>query len=240
MIIYKKNIMVFIQKRKFFALAQGKSSNYRIGPHNIDFLSFILGGILGGVHLEKRKQGFGTRIIFEQCQQNIEYLCWINDFLIKRGYCKDQKPFFKKRITKQNKIFFHFRINTYTFTSLNWLIELFYNNKKKIIPIEHNIWNYFNEQSLAVWFMDDGSKTKSGYKLATNCFEIDEIKFLQKLLLSKFNLKTTMQSSGVNKGYIIYIKSESKQLFKNLVENYMHNSMKYKLVKPVNIVMLNK
>lgn len=240
MIIYFY-FMIVIQKRTFFELSKGKSSQFRIGPHNKDFISFILGGLLGDVHLEKRKQGCGTRIIFEQCQQNIQYLYWINDFLIKRGYCKNQKPFFKKRIAKENKVFFHFRINTYTFTSLNWLYNLFYNNNKvKIIPIDNEIWQYFNELSLAIWFMDDGSKTKSSYKLATNCFTLLELQFLQKLLLLKFNLITTLHSADPKKGYIIYIKAISKNLFEQLITPYLHDCMKYKLVKPVTIVMLNK
>ena len=228
--------MIYIQKRSFFYLKQGYSSFYRIGPHNIDFISFILGGILGDVHFEKRKEGCGTRIIFEQCQQNVEYLYWSNKFLINRGYCKNQKPFLRKRICKTNKILFHYRINTYTFTSLNWLYDLFYKNNIKILPLDHEIWNYFTEFSLAIWFMDDGSKTKSGYRLATNCFTINEINFLQKLLLEKFNLKTTKQSSGLSKGYIIYIKAESRNLFMTLIQKHVHDCMKYKLIKPVIII----
>jgi hypothetical protein len=63
-----------ISKRYFYSLGKGVSSLKRIGPHNQDFLSFIIGSILGDSHLEKRKGGLGTRIIFEQCQQNMEYL----------------------------------------------------------------------------------------------------------------------------------------------------------------------
>jgi len=231
--------MIFVQKRKFISLQKGQSSMYRIGPHNLDFISFILGGILGDTHFEKRKQGCGTRIIFEQCQQNVEYLYWTNQFLIERGYCKNQKPFLRKRIAKNNKILFHHRINTYTFTSLNWLYDLFYKNKIKILPLNHEIWNYFTEFSLAIWFMDDGSKTNSGYRLATNCFSLTEINFLQNLLFVKFNLKTTKQSSGLNKGYIIYIKAESKNLFISLIQEHLHNCMKYKLIKPVVLIPIN-
>jgi hypothetical protein len=50
-------------KRYFFSLSKGVSSLKRIGPHNKDFLSFIIGSILGDSHLEKRKGGLGTRII---------------------------------------------------------------------------------------------------------------------------------------------------------------------------------
>jgi len=49
-------------------------SSDRIGPHNIDIISIIIGSTLGDTHLEKRKQGKGTRIIFEQCSRNVEYL----------------------------------------------------------------------------------------------------------------------------------------------------------------------
>lgn len=46
----------------------------RIGPHNIDILSLIIGSTLGDSHLEKRAGGLGTRVIFEQSNKNVEYL----------------------------------------------------------------------------------------------------------------------------------------------------------------------
>jgi len=49
-------------------------SDLRIGPHNIDVLSVLMGSILGDTHLEKRKKGIGSRIIFEQCNRNVEYI----------------------------------------------------------------------------------------------------------------------------------------------------------------------
>jgi len=70
----KRYINIYPSKRYFIKLGKGVSSLYRIGPHNIDFISFLCGSILGDTHLEKRGKGLGTRIIFEQCQQNVEYL----------------------------------------------------------------------------------------------------------------------------------------------------------------------
>jgi hypothetical protein len=58
----------------FFALKKGFSSDKRIGPHNIDILSFIIGSLLGDSHIEKCEKGIGSRFIIEQCQQNIQYL----------------------------------------------------------------------------------------------------------------------------------------------------------------------
>lgn len=50
------------------------TSTQRIGPHNIDILSIIIGSSLGDTHLERRKKGLGTRVIFEQSNKNVEYL----------------------------------------------------------------------------------------------------------------------------------------------------------------------
>jgi ubiquinol-cytochrome c reductase cytochrome b subunit len=50
------------------------SSKERIGPHNIDIISMIIGSTLGETHLEKRKNGIGTRVIFEPSNRNVEYL----------------------------------------------------------------------------------------------------------------------------------------------------------------------
>lgn len=50
------------------------NSMKRIGPHNIDIMSIIIGSTLGDSHLEKRAGGIGTRVIFEQSNKNVEYL----------------------------------------------------------------------------------------------------------------------------------------------------------------------
>jgi ubiquinol-cytochrome c reductase cytochrome b subunit len=50
------------------------TSKDRIGPHNLDIISIIIGSTLGDTHLEKRKNGIGTRVIFEKSSENVEYL----------------------------------------------------------------------------------------------------------------------------------------------------------------------
>jgi ubiquinol-cytochrome c reductase cytochrome b subunit len=50
------------------------TSKDRIGPHTNDIISIIIGSTLGDTHLEKRKNGIGTRVIFEQSNDNVEYL----------------------------------------------------------------------------------------------------------------------------------------------------------------------
>ena len=59
---------------------------------------------------------------------------------------------------------------------------------------------------LAIWFMDDGSKLKSGFKLATHCFVLNELEQLCELLKLKFNLNCSIHKD--RKQYVIYIKNE--------------------------------
>jgi hypothetical protein len=95
------------------------TSRDRIGPHNIDIISMIIGSTLGDTHLEKRKNGIGTRIIFEQSSDNVEYLMWFHNYLASRGYCSNKKPKLKIRIRQKGKVYHQFRINSYTFSSFN-------------------------------------------------------------------------------------------------------------------------
>lgn len=206
-------------------------ANKRIGPHNIDILFILFGSLLGDGHLEKRKEGI--RWIFEQSHKNVEYLMTFHKYLATRGYCNPKIPKLNKRIRKGGKIIFHYKINSYTFNNFFWFYDLFYKwddiNKKfiKIIPL--NIEYYLSPLTLAIWFMDDGSKANFSFKIATNCFTYKELEFLSGILLKKFNIFTSIHKGGKGKGYILYIKKESKKTFINIIKPYMVKSMYYKL-----------
>ena len=116
-----------------------------------------------------------------------------HSYLSTRGYCSSNKPKLRRRIRKNGKIFYHYNINSYTFSSFNWIHDIFYIQKEegnfvKIIPQDIDL--YLNQQALAVWFMDDGSKLKKGAKIATNCFTKKELSRLCEILKNKFNLKS--------------------------------------------------
>ena len=210
-------------------------SDVSIGPHNIDVISVLIGSILGDTHLEKRKKGIGTRIIFELSNKNVEYLMWYHNFFSSKGYCTENKPKLVKRIKKDNKIFFQYRVSSYTFTSLNWLHAMFYKpvgvGKKKIIP--YNLGEYLTPLALAVLYMNDGSKLgkSSGGKIATNSFTLKELDFLCKLLKDKYDLDVSVQqhSGGKDKGHTLYIKYSSMEKFSKIVKPYILPSLLYKL-----------
>ena len=74
-------------------------------------------------------------------------------------------------------------MSSYTFTSFNWLHDMFYkniNNKfVKIIPLD--LENYLSPLALAIWFMDDGSKIHNTVRISTNNFNYNECVFLSKI-----------------------------------------------------------
>ena len=226
----------FINNRRSFHVKTNNNisrlkSDLRIGPHNVDVISVLVGSILGDSHLEKRERGIGTRVIFEQCSRNVEYLMWFHNFFASRGYCSPTKPKLITRIKKQNKVFYQYRVTSYTFTSLNWLHSMFYkvsdNRFIKIIP--QDLEKYLTPLALAIWFMDDGSQMNKTVRIATNCFTKSDIEFLCKLLKDKYNLNVNIQKSGLDKGYILYIKTGSLNKFIEIVKPYMLPSMLYKL-----------
>jgi ubiquinol-cytochrome c reductase cytochrome b subunit len=203
----------------------------RIGPHNIDIISIIMGSTLGETHLEKRNKGIGTRIKFEQSNKNVEYLMWFHNYLASRGYCNNQIPKLDIRIKQKGEVFYHYRINSYTYSSFNWIHEMFYkvvdNKFIKIVPL--NIEKYLTPLALAIWFMDDGSNLGKSARIATNCFTYEEICFLCEVLKRKYNITATPNKSGKNKGFIIYIHVNSMFLFSKLIKPYMLPSLYYKL-----------
>jgi LAGLIDADG DNA endonuclease family. len=77
--------------------------------------------------------------------------------------------------------------------------------------------------------MDDGGKVDQGLKLSTNSFSYSDCNLLIKVLHENFNIKASVQSTGVYNQYNIYIWKESMPLLREIVLPYVHSSMKYKL-----------
>jgi len=254
-----KEIQYSISYAVLPTLSTVNSSLKRIGPHNKDIISIIIGSVLGDSRLEKRVGGIGTRVIFEQSNKNVEYLMWLHKYLSERGYCNFDKPKLFKRIKKKNEVIFHYRFNSYTFYSFNWIHEMFYSYNNSLIlgsgydreireatsptgidilpsqrvkfykKIPSVISDYLTPLALAIWFMVDGSKINKTVRIATNCFTYEDIEFLSTILFKKYNLKCHPMSQGKGKSYILYFSTSSMSDFSNIVKPYMIPSMYYKL-----------
>jgi LAGLIDADG DNA endonuclease family/NADH-Ubiquinone oxidoreductase (complex I), chain 5 N-terminus len=211
----------------FFHIEGKLHSHKRIGPHSLEVLQVIIGTLLGDGHLEKRKRGIGTRLLLEQTSRNVEYLMWLHHFFSLRGYCSSLKPKLFQRIKRNNTVYYGVKFTTFTFSSFNWLHDQFYPGEGlKHLPISL-LTEYLNEQALAIWFMDDGSKFGTGFKISTHCFIFNELEQFCTLLKWKYNINCSINSD--RDYWTLYIKKDSAQRFANLVEPYMLDSMKYKL-----------
>lgn len=79
--------------------------------------------------------------------------------------------------------------------------------------------------------MDDGSADRSGYVLHTNSFKKEDVELLVRVLLENFNLVCSIHTANnkKKKPYMIYIKAESRERFKELVSPYIIPHFEYKL-----------
>lgn len=223
----QKNNMIYnkFQSRSFHT--NNIRSINRIGPHNIDILSLIIGSLLGDGYGNKRS-GEGIRICFRQSIKHKDYLFWLHSYLHSRGYTSNLEPRKYTRYLKYtNKTYYGYEFNTYTFRSFNWIYKLFY--KKGVKYISPSISNYITPFTLAVWIMDDGTWTGYGLRIATNSFTLDEVILLNSILKNKFDLNTTIQPIYIKNKYSIYIKKDSINKLKSLILPYLHTSMYYKL-----------
>ena len=200
---------------------------YRIGPHNIDVISIIFGSLLGDGHGEKRLKGLGTRISFFQEGVHVGYLLYLHNLLSELGYCNPKVPVISTRLGNKGKVRKIVRFSTWTYTSFNWIHDLWYKDKRKCVP--ECIGQYLTPLSLAIWIMDDGCKVGKGLKFSTNYFTYNECLILVKALYDNFHIKASIQSAGNNDQNIIYIWKESMGYLINIVSPYIIPEMKYKI-----------
>lgn len=114
------------------------------------------------------------------------------------------------------------------------IAEMFYDkDRKKHIPKNLDI--YFTPLTLAVWIMDDGNlKSKCNYRIASMGFTKEDNELLQSYLLRCFDVRSKVVEYTNNKNnkkyYSISINKENSQKVSNIIEPYVVDCMKYKLM----------
>ena len=209
------------QKRYFFS--NKLKSKQRIGPHNLDVISLIVGSLLSKTLLEKRLKGLTIRINFVKCSNNVEYLIGFHLFLSIRGYCYLKKPKLSKNLSKGNKVLFILNINSYSFSNLIWLYNIFYRKSLKIIP--RNLDIYITPLALATWFLSDIVLDKKSNKHSIFDICLEDLNYLSYILYLKYKINTVTDSTGS-----LYIKNTF--LFARIIKPCLLPSLHYKLKRP--------
>jgi hypothetical protein len=184
--------------------------------------SILIGTLLGDSSLRIGKYSVLPSFSCEHGFKQKEY-CFFKYNLLK---CLN--PSFTYHIRKtpdprNQKLYESYTIRTKSNKYYTELYDLLYKEGKKSIN-EMLLNQYYNEQSLALHFMDDGSKTQHSYQLATNCFNKVELTMFMNFLFTKWRIETSLFKNN-----IVYIKTNSRKLFEYLILPYMHESMLYKL-----------
>ena len=223
-IIHTKNMT-----HKIFFHTISLSAKERIGPHDQDVISVLVGSLLGDGYAEKR--GNSTRFHIHMSSKNAEYVFWLHNYFAKKGYCSPTVPSIKRQIGKGNRTYFSIKFTTFSFQSLNWLYDLFYREKeagkraKKCVPTL--IKTLLTRRALAIWIMDDGGKSEDGLRVSTEGFSLEDNIVLQKALSDLFLIEPTIQRHTGK--YLLYFKKSDYAKLSSLIKPYVLSCMYYKL-----------
>jgi len=178
----------------------------------------IVGSLLGDGMIDKT-----NRFRFGQTVSRKEYVAYIYDNLKPLS-----KNFFKEtsKNKKTNKIYYSWRMYTCRHNVFKCLREKWYPNGGKIIPRDLKLTPII----FAHWMVQDGSnnQSKKSFRLSTNCFKKDDVKFLIEILKRDLNIISTMnfqkEQPTIHIGAYEYLKTMS--LLKPLV---IWDCFKYKI-----------
>ena len=202
-------------------------ANKRIGPHNQDVISVVFGSLLGNAYGNKKIID-GVRISYQQSIIHKEYLDWLYSFFLERGYVSNLLPRLYNRTIKNRELIYQgYEFNTFTFRSFFWLHKCFYYKGKKKLPNKDILNNYLTPLALAIWIMDEGTFVKNGIIIATYNFTLEEHTIIVSILKKKYDINSIIQK--MDNKYVIYIKSDSLEKVRKLVDQYIIPSMKYKI-----------
>lgn len=197
-------------------------------------LDLIYGSSLGDLCIELSAKN--ARITIHQGGGQEDYFdhkCKILETILSNNIHKE--PRYDKRLKKYLP---SYHAKTLTHPQITEIYNIIYSNKIKTVTKE---WlSHITLRGLAYWFMDDGCNSGSLYTMG---FSLEENELLQEWLLNTYNIKTSIHkykgyskenSSKLIPGtkecyYSLYIKAESRKLFKDLISPYIIPSMEYKL-----------
>jgi DNA-binding CsgD family transcriptional regulator len=184
--------------------------------------SFLLGLMLGDGHL--------------RCYNNTK-TAWgsFAHSLKQEAYVKYKIDILNKLFTKCSYKEIHDKRTLKTYTSLNVYLKsckelyniyeaIYDSNKVKRFVNKEYLYKNFTEISLAILIGDDGSNATSGIQIATNSFNIEDLKFLQTLLYEKFRI-----TCNIRKNNTIYIPAGSKRIVQEICYKYLPKSLYYKI-----------
>lgn len=187
--------------------------------------SIILGSVLGDGHIaKKRGQNGESQVILGHSPKQKEYIEYKYNELKRFIGCK----IYPLQHKIGNKVYTTLNFLTRKDKKFTFYRNLFYNEFKKVIPIDY-IKENIDPLALAVWFMDDGyNYPNKGCEFCSESFTEEENRSLTEMLQSCFGITSHLTRVRKNQ-YRIYVKKADKVKLFNIISNYVVPSMKYKI-----------
>ena len=193
-------------------------------PSNLK--EIVIGLALGDLYVRRRHKTGNTCLCFKQSMKNEPYMNYLYELF--QEYCRMVPRIRDAHLS--GKIHKCIEFETLAYSAFNKFHDMFYKDKVKIVP--KDIGNYLTARSLGMWYQDDGGADRSGFVFYTNNFTKEDVELLVKVLKDKFLLDCSIHTRNdkVRKPYVIYIKANSRERFKSLVEPYVISHFSYKLI----------
>ena len=180
-----------------------------------------MGTILGDGHLETQTKGKTYRLKIEHGLSQKEYVDWLYKQLKTMTVGEPRI----KITTIGNKNYQKYWFNSVATDSLRFYAQQFYQENKKVVPKLIHRW--LTPLAIAVWFMDDGSKSRSSYYLNTQQFEKNDQLLLMKILARDYSIATTLNRD--KHYYRIRIRTSSARRLEIILQPLILPWLHYKL-----------
>jgi hypothetical protein len=183
----------------------------------------LIGMLLGDAHLERQKGAVLARLKIEHSLAQSTYVEW--KYREWRDWVRTP-PKARVRSNRLGTVSTNIGFTTLSHVELERFRLCFYRHRHKVVPADLEL----TPLSMAVWFMDDGSRKSSqcrGLYLNTQSFTSVEVELLQSVIRRDVGVETTVRRQ--RDGLQIYIPAPSASELSAFIVNHMLPSMRYKL-----------
>jgi hypothetical protein len=181
------------------------------------------GMLLGDGHLERQKGGLTARLKIEHSVNQAAYVAWKHDEW-RDWVCTPPRE--RQKRNRLGTVSTNIGFSTLSHVELERFRERFYRDRRKVVPENLEL----TPLSMAVWFMDDGSRKSSqcrGLYLNTQSFTAAEVELLRWVINRDIGVETSVRKQP--DGLQMYIPSHSVADFMAVIICNLLPSMMYKL-----------
>ncbi len=198
----------------------------------------IFGSLLGDGNLQTGSQGRTWRYRALHKSDHKDYL--FHKYEILKPLCNmspTEETILDQRTGNLNARWY---FNTLTIPSLKFFANMFYTydskQQKWIKDVPLKTQTFLSPRALAYFYMDDGSLKWLGHsnamRISTENFSQEGVKRIQNSLKDLYNIDTGLTKKRLKNekvGFIITIPEKSSNTFRELIQPYLVDCMKYKV-----------